>query len=858
MAHIATSHKKRPYLDDNIEKEEDDDIALHPPQSKRSCLDIERDSSQTHHLIEKDDDGVKDKKDVKSYSCNDTDGAAVSDGESVDISDPVQRAFIDCLLDNSQNAPSILVTGGAGVGKTFLVKYARKRLIEDVISKLNRVENDKFKALAKTINNPDVLAQCESAHNNLLASLRSAVESGLPMTAYTAAAATLLDGGCTLHHFMGMGLMENPNVRLKSDTIQRLKLTRIVFVDEVSMLHPKQLMIMDIVLRRYLNPNQPFGGIRFVFIGDFAQLAPIVKHNDDMLKRNGGTYDVVPTVFDILNNLLPQLRTFCFKRIFRQASDPDFAAALNRIRLQRPGELKHEDAAILISRQMPLIEFCKQYRNSEFGKNADERIMPTIVCPRLKQVASHNRVNLNKLTTDDFFFPARYIYTRCEWMLMQRIIADGSATRLLQIKHSPFVYDTRERADVTRAHKFELPHPMMCVASSNSPPSSSDDLEDDKSTPLQKRPWYVSKEATAANNRAKAMFGSEIADGDEEDTTTNPYLSKRTFWIDNSLTFGETYMVNTCAASLATPAGLHLKVGAQVTLTANINPKSGLFNGQRGVVTHICTSAEWARIRAEEAAIRAAERVEREGRGVLKAEAAMNDEHASSDDYDEFATLNDDLAWPVVKFVNGAHRIIRPHLFEMEVPGLPTNRQRRVVTNSSSSPPPATTNATSSATRRSTAVDLTLDAFADDEDAQLLSGGGSNSINRQSRVGTSAAEPISLDDASTSMVTTGAAAQPRMYGWLVPLELAWSTTVHKAQGRTLTFMYIDIGPTSSRPLQQGLLFVALSRVQHRQQFAISSFHIALNTTDPRVNDYYEKLHEQAIPRQYRTNTTHLL
>lgn len=285
-------------------------------------------------------------------------------------------------------------------------------------------------------------------------------------------------------------------------------------------------------------------------------------------------------------------------------------------------------------------------------------------------------------------------------------------------------------------------------------------------------------------------------------------------------------MSHTCAASLATPTGLHLKVGAQVTLTANINPKSGLFNGQRGVVTHICTATEWARIRAEEAAIRAAERAEREGgrSSTLKEKAGVDEYNSDDDD----SSADDGSMWPVVKFVNGAHRIIRPHLFELEVPGLPTNQQRRTAV--------TTTGNRSTATTKT--VDLTLDAMDDDEDVQLLGTGGSNA--NQPR-----ALPSSIGNASSTPTVTGdIKTQPRMYAWILPLELAWSTTVHKAQGRTLTFMYIDIGPTSSYPLPQGLLFVALSRVQHREQFAISSFHVALNTTDPRVIDYYETLHAQ--------------
>ena len=51
-----------------------------------------------------------------------------------------------------------------------------------------------------------------------------------------------------------------------------------------------------------------------------------------------------------------------------------------------------------------------------------------------------------------------------------------------------------------------------------------------------------------------------------------------------------------------------------------------------------------------------------------------------------------------------------------------------------------------------------------------------------------------------------------------PIVLAWAITIHKCQGMTLSKVIIDIG---KKEMQNGLMFVAISRVRRKEDLAFS-------------------------------------
>ncbi|WP_436659780.1 PIF1 family DEAD/DEAH box helicase [Acinetobacter sp. P1(2025)] len=102
------------------------------------------------------------------------------------------------------------------------------------------------------------------------------------VTASTGIAASHLDGS-TIHSWSGMGVSESLTHE-KLDSIKRKKPyladTGVLFIDEISMLHAKQLSMVDEILRYCRENDEPFGGMQVIVCGDFFQLPPVERNVD--------------------------------------------------------------------------------------------------------------------------------------------------------------------------------------------------------------------------------------------------------------------------------------------------------------------------------------------------------------------------------------------------------------------------------------------------------------------------------------------------------------------------------------------------------------------------------------------------
>ena len=117
--------------------------------------------------------------------------------------------------------------------------------------------------------------------NEYVAFLRSrGVEPAI--TASTGIAATHI-GGMTIHSWSGIGIktkLDKDDLKgiATSDYIaKRVARAKVLVIDEVSMLAPEMLSMVDAVCREIKKSTEPFGGIQVVLVGDFFQLPPIVK-----------------------------------------------------------------------------------------------------------------------------------------------------------------------------------------------------------------------------------------------------------------------------------------------------------------------------------------------------------------------------------------------------------------------------------------------------------------------------------------------------------------------------------------------------------------------------------------------------
>ena len=119
---------------------------------------------------------------------------------------------------------------------------------------------------------------------------------GYAYTASTGIAATHGDGA-TIHAWSGIGVREaltrrdldllSTNRRLAA----RIEKTKVLIIDEISMLPARALSLVDAVCRHIRGQQAPFGGLQVVLVGDFFQLPPVVRRDRDesMLQLSGGT-----------------------------------------------------------------------------------------------------------------------------------------------------------------------------------------------------------------------------------------------------------------------------------------------------------------------------------------------------------------------------------------------------------------------------------------------------------------------------------------------------------------------------------------------------------------------------------------
>ena len=102
------------------------------------------------------------------------------------------------------------------------------------------------------------------------------------VTASTGIAATHL-GGQTIHSWSGLGIRDTLTDRDIDDLMQRHYLykrferTKVLIIDEVSMLHHYRLDLVEWICRQMKHNEKPFGGMQIVLCGDFFQLPPVAR-----------------------------------------------------------------------------------------------------------------------------------------------------------------------------------------------------------------------------------------------------------------------------------------------------------------------------------------------------------------------------------------------------------------------------------------------------------------------------------------------------------------------------------------------------------------------------------------------------
>ena len=121
--------------------------------------------------------------------------------------------------------------------------------------------------------------------NRYVAYLRSCgIEPAI--TASTGIAATHING-MTIHSWSGIGIRNGltdydlDRITQNERTVRRVGRAKVLLIDEVSMLSAQTLSMVDRVCREIRRSPQAFGGLQVVLVGDFFQLPPIVRRDDE-------------------------------------------------------------------------------------------------------------------------------------------------------------------------------------------------------------------------------------------------------------------------------------------------------------------------------------------------------------------------------------------------------------------------------------------------------------------------------------------------------------------------------------------------------------------------------------------------
>lgn len=147
----------------------------------------------------------------------------------------------------------------------------------------------------------------------------------IPTLSSTGASAVIV-GGRTVHSFFSLGAMtEDVHVILEriygnGKLLAKLTSLKEVIIDEVSMLSGKTFDVIDKILKEVKQNDLPFGGVRFICVGDFHQLPPI--------DRKDGRPD-----YAFMSLSWRNAKFICFElQEFMRQTDEEFLSVLNNIR----------------------------------------------------------------------------------------------------------------------------------------------------------------------------------------------------------------------------------------------------------------------------------------------------------------------------------------------------------------------------------------------------------------------------------------------------------------------------------------------------------------------------------------------
>ena len=209
----------------------------------------------------------------------------------------------------------------------------------------------------------------------------------IAITASTGIAATHI-GGMTIHSWSGIGIRTKldkydlDKITSSEYITKRILKTKVLIIDEVSMLSANMLDMVDAVCREVRQSDEAFGGMQVVLVGDFFQLPPIVKNiqgrQDSMLFESKKASN---TSFAYGGGAWERARPIvCYLTEQHRQDDDKFLSVLSAIRADNVGE-EHFDH---ITKRQIFIDDAPENVTKLFSHNVDVDRVNAIELGRLE------------------------------------------------------------------------------------------------------------------------------------------------------------------------------------------------------------------------------------------------------------------------------------------------------------------------------------------------------------------------------------------------------------------------------------------------------------------------------------------
>jgi ATP-dependent DNA helicase PIF1 len=291
---------------------------------------------------------------IANYAKNNSGTANVEAGSRLDTLTDEQLAVIDHLLEGE----NVFLTGSGGVGKSYLLSA--------------------------------IYTEFPGLKRRFMAAKGAAVPKlpRIQMCALTGCAALLLGHKAkTLHSWAGIGLGKGTvselytKIRRNQKAMRNWLCTDLLIIDEISMMTAELLDKLNQIAKKVRSNRSPFGGIQILLVGDFYQLPPVNKSDEQTMFafESAAWKECITSSIEL--TVIQRQKDEVFQKVLKEA---------------RVGKLSKESCGILTEREG------RDWRGN--------KIRPTLLFPRRAEVDMINDSNLRALTGRRYTYNARLVY----------------------------------------------------------------------------------------------------------------------------------------------------------------------------------------------------------------------------------------------------------------------------------------------------------------------------------------------------------------------------------------------------------------------------------------------------------------